>query len=54
MAENDNDVLLGWEIAGPDEDGFLWLQSADTMINLGPDEQARNKLADWLARTDFE
>lgn len=49
--ENDNGV--DWEITGPDADGLLWIQAGGIMINLGPDEEAVSRLADYLAGRGF-
>jgi hypothetical protein len=46
-----------FEIEGPDEDGCVWLCSAEGRDvwcqNLGPRDKVAEKLTDWLAEIDF-
>ena len=46
-----------FEIEGPDEDGCVWICSAEGRDiwcqNLGPREPVAEKLAAWLAEIDF-
>ena len=46
-----------FEIEGPDEDGCVWICSAEGRDiwcqNLGPNDAAAEKLSQWLASIDY-
>ena len=46
-----------FEIAGPDEDGCVWIQSTNPAqpwgFNLGPKDKAAGVFTEWLGSIDY-
>ena len=59
MSDNDNEPSEEgeqgalFEIGGPDEDGCVWINFPDLVVNLGPRDAVAEKLADWFAQMDY-
>lgn len=56
--DDDQTLLEGWKLHGPDHDGYVWLEVQDgddvSMINLGKLADVREKVMDWLELYDPE
>lgn len=57
MTEEERRQLNGWQIEGPDDDGFVWICSSegrdDWCRNLGHADDAAEKFSQWLGSIDY-